>query len=143
MQKSNKIPELDYILSLRELIMDYYDELQEFPYLPKSCTSLKVRGCNNLSKLPSISHMRNLRTLDLSSCKSLTKLPRLVSIHSLRELILENSKSLEQLSSLPKGLNNPNTSYCCKYKISPLFLIHVSWRPQNYLPTKVILIFLY
>ncbi|KAF5463857.1 hypothetical protein F2P56_013985 [Juglans regia] len=71
---------LCYIVSLKKLSITNCHKLFALPIEIRELTSLEVlslRSCTNLSELPeSVTSLQNLRILDISDCLSISKLPK-------------------------------------------------------------------
>jgi Leucine-rich repeat (LRR) protein len=107
-------PQMSQLINLRYLTMSFErlkrlpPELhsRDGPQLRK-LQHLSLRGCCNLSELPSwIGSLSHLTNLDLSRCGELTYIPNLPELPNLRILTLEGCKSLRQLPA-PFGSKKP------------------------------------
>ncbi|XP_074359467.1 uncharacterized protein LOC141698600 isoform X2 [Apium graveolens] len=68
--------------------------LFSIPKLPPNLKCIKADSCNSLERLPNISDLKHLETLNLSWCSGLTEIQDLEELTAIRNLALDNCSGL-------------------------------------------------
>lgn len=104
--------------SLSELTIEYCENLEGLPSLPKGLVNLNAGHCCKLQNISKILKLTKLKNLDLSFCRSIVQLPKLDFMHSLRKLKLDYCEELLELPAFPEGLTDLTARSC--YKLQKL-----------------------
>ncbi|XP_042485466.1 disease resistance protein RUN1-like [Macadamia integrifolia] len=92
--KLEEIRGLEATISLEEFSLYDCDTIETLPELSSTLTSLKIKSCFSLQKLPDFSVLKNLRELFLSDCDKLEEIRGLEGTESLEKFGMYHCKTI-------------------------------------------------
>eukprot|EP01018_Ginkgo_biloba_P036684 Gb_33801 [translate_table: standard] len=126
-ERLTELQGLGSLKSLTELMLQYCGELVELPTLPRGLVKARIESCSGLQRISfNMSHMNELKVLNVFDCERLTELQGLGSLKSLTELMLQDRRELAELPTLPRGLLKAQIESCSGLKRISFNMSHMN-----------------